>query len=704
MTIATVSRRVPERLPRPQRIWGILSRSVIDQWPGALLAEGRMVIAPVAVEGPAGQAQAGKTQYCLLTSKAPLSTGLGHGLPRISPKDAWFPRSEPILQITREGRDISVADPNLKFPSVVVFGARPCDAAAPEILAPLFGWSSHDVFFEQRRRQVVLVVLACDQAVDEACFCTSVGVDPTGEQVGDVLLTPLPDGRFLAEAHTAAGENILAPLLRPGADTGEEAAPDMHEYRQKIRGNIPHRFDPQRVRHALENHFESPLWQQWAQACLACGTCAFTCPTCHCFDIQDEMHGNHGIRQKNWDACTLPLFTLHTSGHNPRPDQGSRWRQRLSHKFRYYPEKFDQLLCTGCGRCIRNCPAGMDMLGNLIALDGLAPQVLPDRTAAQVSHLPAPGIAATPPAQSPNIYRPYLMKIAAWRDETPDVRTLRLEFLDPQEAKAFHFRVGQFGLYSPLGEGESTFCIANSSDRRGYIECTFRLAGRVTRALRRLDVDDVMGFRGPYGNSFPVEAWKGRNLLFIAGGIALPPMRSVLQYCLDHRDAYGRITVIYGAKTAADHVYKDELAEWEARPDINLRLCIDWKPKADGKGFSPEAAAPGWVPINLSTPATSVLDAAQRRYTAFVPQLLEAMKPSPERCTTVLCGPPAMIKFSLLGLHRLGFKNYDIYTTLENRMKCGVGKCGRCNVGGTYICKEGPVFTAEQVENLEPEL
>ena len=651
----------------------ILTRETVERWPMALQQTGARVVAPVTMNG--------HVEYRELTA-ATKATGFGNGLPQQSPKAAWFPRSEPILKFQRNGRDWSVEDPEISFQPVVIFGARPCDAAAREILAPLFGWDFHDPLFEQRLKTVAIVTLACKGPVDNACFCTSVDVDPAGEKSGDVVLTELPDDRYLAEACTDQGQRLLAGV------SGQDEKVDVAELRARVR------FDAACLREALPRRFADPFWERAARSCLGCGTCAFTCPTCHCFDIQDEMRGNKGIRQKNWDACAFPLFTLHTSGHNPRPDQPSRWRQRLSHKFWYYPEKFGKMLCTGCGRCIRLCPSGMDLLDDLKELS----RELPAETkpaAVCASSGGVPGLQL--PTASPNIYRPYLMRVAAVRDETLDVRTLRLEFLDAKEGKAFDFRVGQFGLYNALGEGESTFCIASSSTRKGYIECTFRQAGRVTRALRRLNVGDLMGFRGPYGNSFPVEAWRGKNLLFVAGGIALPPMRSVIQYCLDNRQEYGDIIIVYGAKTWGDHVYKDELAEWEKRPDMKLWLCIDWK---NGE----EPAEEGWHPLNMKSPGDSVLDPHHRRYTGFVPQLVEAVKPSPQNRVAVLCGPPIMIKFTLESLKKLGYRSEDVFTTLENRMKCGLGKCGRCNVGPLYICKEGPVFTAGQVESLPPDM
>ena len=276
---------------------------------------------------------------------------------------------------------------------------------------------------------------------------------------------------------------------------------------------------------------------------------------------------------------------------------------------------------------------------------------------------------------SENIYLPYLMRIVEARDEAPAVKTFRLEFVDAEVGRRFSFQTGQFGLYSAFGEGESTFCIASSPTRKGYIECTFREAGRVTAALADKDVGDIVGFRGPYGNVFPLDAWKGRNLIFVAGGIALPPLRSVIWNCLDLRDWFKDITVVYGARSVADLVYKSELKEWEARPDVQLITTVD-----------PGGQTPDWT-----------------GKVGFVPPIVEALAPQPENTVAIVCGPPIMIKLTLPVLQKLGFPPEAIYTTLENRMKCGLGKCGRCNTGRSFVCKDGPVYTLAQLQELPAE-
>lgn len=276
---------------------------------------------------------------------------------------------------------------------------------------------------------------------------------------------------------------------------------------------------------------------------------------------------------------------------------------------------------------------------------------------------------------SQSVYRPYLMRIERIVDEAPGIKTFRLVFQNDQDAQTFSFRAGQFGLYSVFGEGESTFCIASPPTRRGYIECTFRQVGRVTTALADREVGDLIGFRGPYGNTFPVEEWEGKNLVFVAGGIGLPPLRCVIWNVLDLRDRFRDITIVYGARTVSDLVYKHELREWGSRSDVRLVTTVDQG------GQTPE-----WT-----------------GEIGFVPTVLERVAPSSANAVALVCGPPIMIKFTLPVLHRLGFSKRLTYTTLENRMKCGIGKCGRCNVGKYFVCKDGPVFTWEQLETLPPE-
>lgn len=259
--------------------------------------------------------------------------------------------------------------------------------------------------------------------------------------------------------------------------------------------------------------------------------------------------------------------------------------------------------------------------------------------------------------------------------EAPGVKTIRMRFQNEEDAKAFTFRAGQFAEYSAFGDGECTFCIASSPTRNGYVECTFRHAGRVTSGLDRLEEGATMGFRGPLGNSFPIEDWKGKDLVFVAGGIALPPMRCVIWNVLDRREDFGNVTIVYGAKSVNDLVYKDELKEWNERPDVNLVTTVD-----------PGGETPDW-----------------KGEVGFVPSVLEKVAPKSENTIAIVCGPPIMIKFTFPVLQKLGFADDCIYTTLENRMKCGVGKCGRCNVGKMYVCKDGPVFSKVQLNELPPE-
>lgn len=274
-----------------------------------------------------------------------------------------------------------------------------------------------------------------------------------------------------------------------------------------------------------------------------------------------------------------------------------------------------------------------------------------------------------------NLYTPELMVIREIIPETPDTTTFRLQFQNPDTARTFAFRAGQFAEYSVFGEGECTFCIASSPTRPDFIECSFKQAGKVTTAMRRLNVGDVIGLRGPYGNHFPLERMEGRNVVFIAGGIGLAPVRCVIWNVLDQRERFGDVTIVYGARSVADLVYKRELEEWKQMPGVRTVVTVD-----------PGGETPDWS-----------------GEVGFVPSIVEKVAPSGDNSVAVICGPPIMIKYALPVMKRLGFADDDIMTTLENRMKCGCGKCGRCNIGSVYVCKDGPVFSYTQLQELPDE-
>ena len=274
-----------------------------------------------------------------------------------------------------------------------------------------------------------------------------------------------------------------------------------------------------------------------------------------------------------------------------------------------------------------------------------------------------------------NIYKPELVEIKDIIDETPDIKTFRLQFKNPELQNNFSFKAGQFAEYSVFGEGECTFCIASSPTRPEYLECSFKLAGKTTSAMTKLNVGDTMGLRGPYGNSFPLEQMKGKNIVFIAGGIGLAPVRCIIWNVLDLRDQFKDITIICGARTVADLVYKNELEDWKSMSGIKTIVTVD-----------PGGETPDW-----------------KGEIGFVPTIVEKVSPSAKDTMAILCGPPLMIRYTFPILEKLGFKEENIITTLENRMKCGLGKCGRCNIGSVYVCKDGPVFSYKDLKTLPQE-
>ena len=279
-------------------------------------------------------------------------------LPRRSVKEAFFPVCEDLLAYQKQGQQVALADVDpASFPETVLVGVRPCDAAAIPVLDAVFSWDYKDQFFLERRARTTIVGLACTQA-DDACFCTAVGLSPNEPKGADLMLTPLAGGGFLAESFSDKGEALLQ------AHSGLFREPGSAEPLPPAQPQLAP-FDLQKIKAWLDKHFEDAAWDGIATRCVGCGACAFVCPACHCFDIVDEGTEKSGKRRKFWDACGFWKFTHHASGHNPRDFQPKRYRNRIMHKFKYYDDKFGQTLCSGCGRCVRLCPVGIDIAGVL---------------------------------------------------------------------------------------------------------------------------------------------------------------------------------------------------------------------------------------------------------------------------------------------------------------------------------------------------
>lgn len=266
---------------------------------------------------------------------------------------------------------------------------------------------------------------------------------------------------------------------------------------------------------------------------------------------------------------------------------------------------------------------------------------------------------------------PVTAKIKSVRSLTED--TLLFEMAEISDRTLLSYRPGQFMELTVFGIGECPISITSTPTRPELLEFAIRNVGTVSSALHNLDAGDYIGLRGPFGNGFPIETMKGKDILFIAGGIGLAPLRSVINYMLDKREEFGAIDIIYGARTPELLCFSGEFETWQKSPWTNLHLTVD-------------AEAPGW-----------------QGNVGLVPTLVKELALSPGNRIAIACGPPIMIKFTLINLSDMGYRDEDIITTLELKMKCGVGKCGRCNIGSKYVCLDGPVFRLSELKELPSE-
>ncbi|MBN1190224.1 MAG: 4Fe-4S dicluster domain-containing protein [Dehalococcoidales bacterium] len=579
---------------------------------------------------------------------------LDYDVSLLPPSKFLFPAKETLLKfnVERGPQFQPVVDTQQR----ALVGIHPDDINAIELLDDVFMKINPDPNYITRRLNTLIIGVDCLHPASEA-FAPSMGTN-IADSGFDLLLTDIGIG-FVVTVGTKKGLEILNKYAAPREVTGEEIA-RQKEVRDEAALRYRHTLEipKERLLKLLQDNYENPYWEFRARTCLSCGSCVMVCPTCFCFDVQDEMELNmiEGERYRNWDGCVLIDFAKVASGENFRHTKGSRFRHRILRKGKYILEKYGRVGCVGCGRCATECLA--KIASPVEAFNAIAESERVREEARQIVH---------EAELKHNIYLPHLASLVRVRDLGQKEKVFDFKFID---GRALGHKPGQFVEVSIPGIGESPISISSSPTRGETFQLAIRNVGSVTNALHNLKEGQLVGIRGPFGNGFPVDKLDGKDLLLIAGGIGLFPLRSLIQYVLDKRERYGRVILLAGSRSPAERMFVEELDEWNRNPSIEFMETVD---KADEKWTS-----------NVGVITT----------------LISRVRVETKNTVAVVVGPPVMYRFVINELKKTGLADEHIIFSLERRMKCGVGKCGHCQINGVYVCQEGPVFTLEQLRGL----
>ncbi len=605
----------------------------------------------------------------------------------LSPKSFVFNERETLFR-WRGGEKTCTATgeprPAGQAGDTLLFGVRPCDVAGLGYLDRFFLGEHADINYHARRQHVLTVAVNCLKA-GPLCFCASFGAGPfapspaganltgtTGEMTYDLLLTPDTAGGetcYWVEVGTARGRVLLGDVTAwLHRDVEGRGAARRETLEAAARRTLARSVDAEALPSLLAAHFNNPVWETTAAACIGCTGCTRVCPTCTCFTTEEESDGpRSGVRTRVWDSCQSVSFTRNAERHNPR-SRAAAVRYRIHDKFKYIQERFGHAGCTGCGRCTACCPAGIDMVKLVNGLTdedaaGLSP--LPD--AASLVHF-----SREERLFDPRMYTPLIAEITDIHEEARDIRRFTVSCRDRPEQGRPALR-GQFFMLTVFGVGESAISVPFSARVRDGFTFYVKKVGTVTAALHKLKVGDVIGLRGPFGVPLPYETLKGRDLLAVGSGVGLAPVRAALIRAIENRQEFGRIVVMASATTYDGLILKEDLERWKEDADVEVHYA-------------------------LSRPTDKV-----RAHIGYVNDLLPDLGLEWGKTSAIVCASARRIKAVARDLLRLGMRPSDIYTTLETNMRCGVGKCGHCKVGAHYMCVDGPVFTYAEMLALPPE-
>jgi sulfite reductase subunit B len=547
----------------------------------------------------------------------------------------------------------------------VIIGVHPYDIVAVRQMDTYFVDTYVDDAYIQRRKNTTIIGLNVVNVAEKAFF----GDMGTGsvESGYDLMLTDLGDSVAI-EIGTARGEKLLADhassLREASSAEKQKVTAAVERASQNAQRGL--QVPPQQWHDLLENNYESEVWKTQSEKCLACGTCTIVCPTCFCYDVTDEVDITlkSGRRIRTWDGCLLREFTEVGSGEVFREDLEERYRHRYHRKGRYLPEMLGFVACVGCGRCSSQCIPDIadpvDVINKVAAAASQAPG------GSRITPL-AEGDIDNVTAEQP-LYVPRSATLTRVEKLTDTETFFEIELDD---GKPLGHEPGQFVEISVLGYGEAPISVSSTPGGNTF-ELIVRKIGDVTTKLHSMKRGDKVGIRGPFGNGFDMESLKGKNILFIGGGIGIVPLRSPINYVLNNRSDFGEVTVLYGCKKPCEFIATEDIHGWETHKDIQYLKSADTCP--EGECWEGEVGL----------------------ITCLIPKATF----DPTNTTAIVVGPPIMYKFVIRDLMNLGMSEDHIMVSLERRMKCGVGKCGHCQINGVYVCKDGPVFNYKDIKDL----
>ena len=594
----------------------------------------------------------GKYVYDRITSFDELC--LDYDVTVMPPTKYLLPAKETLLKFkVGDGTRVS---PVIEAIPRAIIGVHPYDIKAIELLDKAFLDTNPDPNYNARRQNTIIIAVDCLNPSPKS-FAPSMGTHLT-ETGFDLLLTDIGID-YIVTVGSEKGADLLAKYAEVREPTSDDIAKqkavrDEALAKYKLSLDVPR----ERLPKLLGESYDDPYWESRSKTCLSCGSCVMVCPTCFCFDVSDEVSLNlkEGERFRNWDGCMLVDFARVATGENFRHDKASRLRHRMYRKGKYIVERYGRFGCVGCGRCAIACLA--EIASPLEAFNAIAESA---RIKEEARRIVREARAET------ELYAPRLAKLVKIDKLTPRERVFEFRFMDK---KGLGHRPGQFVEVSVMGIGEAPISISSSPTRDGTFQLAVRSVGNVTNAMHALEKGAIVGIRGPFGNGFPIEALEGKDILLIAGGIGLFPLRSLVQYILDRRSSFGRVILLFGARSPAERLFLDELAAWSQSPEIEFQETVD-RGDENWKG-------------NVGVITT----------------LIPKVNIEPKKTMAVVVGPPIMYRFVIIELKKKDIPDDNIILSLERRMKCGVGKCGHCQINDVYVCQEGPVFTLAQLRNL----